>query len=44
MQNLNHEFSYVFQASTVNLVLYLFNEDCLQPMAMSGIPKKTFYC
>jgi len=27
---------------TINLILYLFNEDCQQPMATSGFPQNTY--
>ena len=27
---------------TSKLILYLFNEDCRQPMAMSSFPQNTF--
>jgi hypothetical protein len=27
--------------TVINLVPYLFNRDCRQPVAMSGFPKKT---
>ena len=26
----------------VNLILYLFNEDCQHPMATSGFPQNTY--
>jgi hypothetical protein len=26
----------------VNLILYLFNEDCRQPMAVIGFPQNTY--
>ena len=36
--------SYTLPASSMslNLILYLFNEDCQQPMATSGFPQNTY--
>jgi len=29
-------------SEVINLILYLFNEDCQQPMATSGFPQNTY--